>query len=86
MHFLGGLVLGVIVIAILNRREKSFKSFLIILFCVLALGGAWEFFEYTYGLTQSTEGYTIDTIHDFLMDGLGAIVAYCSTILLTRQS
>lgn len=35
----------------------------------------WEIFEYINDLTQSTEDYTLDTVHDLIADLSGAIFA-----------
>lgn len=86
MHFLGGLVLGVLVTWVLNPRQRSFKTFLIIFASAIVLGGVWEVFEYVNGITESTENYKIDTIHDLIMDSLGIVVAYFYTISPPRQS
>ena len=42
----------------------------------MVLGGVWEIFEYVNGLTESTEEYSLDVIHDLLSDALGAILAF----------
>lgn len=76
MHFLGGLTVGVLVIWTFNIKNKSPLSFLVVFISVLVVGGGWEVFEYVNDITFSTEGYTLDTIHDLIMDSLGAVVAY----------
>ncbi|KKU20482.1 MAG: hypothetical protein UX31_C0039G0012 [Candidatus Nomurabacteria bacterium GW2011_GWA1_46_11] len=47
----------------------------------MMLSGIWEIFEYANGLTQSTEKYSLDVVHDLLSDSLGAILA----LLIARR-
>lgn len=52
----------------------------------MAIGGAWEIFEYVNGITFSTEGYALDTIHDLIMDAVGVTFAYWWATSLPRES
>lgn len=70
VHFLGGLTLGVVVVALLNARKPV--SY-IALMAVVILG--WEVFEYIFGLPRESN-YMFDTALDVLMGTLGASVAY----------
>ena len=79
MHFLGGLSLGVLAVWFLKVESRSSKSFLAVFISVMVISVGWEIFEYINGLTLSTEGYKIDTIHDIIMDALGIISAYWVT-------
>ena len=81
-HFLAGFSLGFFSLSIfyefgffvnqLSFSKAVFASFIF----VMILGGVWEIFEYVNGLTQSTEKYSLDVIHDLLSDALGAILAF----------
>jgi len=86
-HFLAGFSLGFFSLFIfyesgLFRDKLSFLkvSFISFIF-VMMLSGIWEIFEYANGLTQSTEKYSLDVVHDLLSDSLGAILA----LLIARR-
>ncbi len=70
MHFLGGLTIGVLLVALL-RKFRPFTF--IILFILVAVG--WEVFEYMFGVPHKAN-YVFDTSLDFVMDVLGATAAY----------
>lgn len=82
VHFLAGISIGLISIWIYFQSglfkqsipEKR-EAVLISIICVLVIGIGWEIFEYANGLTQSTESYSLDTVHDLISDTLGALVA-----------
>ena len=86
-HFLAGFSLGFFSLFIfyessLFRNKLSFLEVIFISFIfVMMLGGVWEIFEYANGLTQSTEKYSLDVVHDLLSDSLGAILA----LLIARR-
>jgi len=84
-HFLGGLALGVFIVWFLNPEKRSPGSFLTVLACLLALGVAWEIFEYINDLSYSIEGYALDTTTDLIMDALGATLAYFLTTSQSQQ-
>jgi len=82
VHFLAGISMGLFSIWIYFQSGLFVKSIperrqavLISIICVLVIGIGWEIFEYANGLTQSTESYSLDTIHDLISDTLGALVA-----------
>lgn len=70
MHFLGGLALGVLGVGLLKERR-------VVLFAVgLAVAFvAWEVVEYVWGVPREAN-YALDTSIDFVMDTLGALVAF----------
>ncbi|KKT14601.1 MAG: hypothetical protein UW76_C0016G0021 [Parcubacteria group bacterium GW2011_GWF2_44_8b] len=87
-HFLAGFSLGFFSLHIFyesglfgNKLSLSKAVFISFIF-VMILGGVWEIFEYINGLTQSTEKYSLDVIHDLLSDALGAILALLLSPLL----
>jgi VanZ family protein len=70
MHFLGGFVLGLFAVGLLDKfRPVLFFGF------VTALCIGWEVFEYYFGLPREAN-YAFDTALDLLMDALGALIAY----------
>lgn len=70
MHFLGGLAIAAILVALLTKfRPASF----VLLLAVVFLG--WEVFEYVFGIPRETN-YLFDTSLDLLMDSLGALLVY----------
>ncbi len=80
-HFLAGFSLGFFSLSIFyesslfgDKLSLSRAVFISFIF-VMILGGIWEIFEYVNGLTQSTEKYSLDVVHDLLSDALGAILA-----------
>lgn len=90
MHFLvgttGGLSLywgfyhsGLIFRGPLKSRVLS--VFLVFV-CVMAVAGGWEIFEYKNGITDSSEGYALDTVNDLILGGTGALIA---SLLASRK-
>lgn len=83
MHFLAGLSGGLITYWVLaesgvfpNFVGRRMTDYMVAVFiCVMLVGIAWEIFEYTNGITQSHEGYIVDTMIDLILDGAGAILA-----------
>jgi hypothetical protein len=82
VHFMGGFSTGLFALWIYylsgifhpnvpTKKQIIIKSFLF----VLVIGVGWEIFEYMNGLTQSTEGYPLDTFHDLVSDLAGALIA-----------
>ncbi|MDP2641830.1 MAG: hypothetical protein Q8P21_00860 [bacterium] len=85
-HFLGGLALGVFVIGLFNLETRTIGSFLTLFVLVMITGVLWEWIEYVNDIAVvSGENYALDTIHDIVMDALGAITAYF-IILRSRES
>ena len=86
MHFLGGLTIGVLIIWFFKLSgERSWKLFLASFVPLMLIGVGWEIWEYANSLTFSTEDYRIDTVHDLLMDAVGAASAYWLTTSRTRE-
>lgn len=84
MHFLGGLTIGILIAWFLGIEDRSLRLFLILFVLVMSVGIAYEIFEYVYGLTLSTEEYSLDTIHDLIMNAVGATAAYYLTTSRSR--
>ena len=83
MHFLGGLLIGLLALWILFVCEKcgfshvnSLLVFFVTLGVVLLVGSLWELFEVFTGITPITDIDLVDTLEDLLLDSLGAIVAF----------
>ncbi|MDB5266667.1 MAG: seg [Parcubacteria group bacterium] len=82
VHFTGGVGVGFFMVWLslysgifgseLPSRKKIFFTSL---FLTVVVGAGWELFEYANGLTQSTEGYALDTFHDLLADTFGGALA-----------
>ncbi|MBX4181352.1 hypothetical protein KW807_00610 [Candidatus Parcubacteria bacterium] len=90
MHFLAGTAGGfsaywILFVSGLWRRnsDKILLPILSVVFCLLVVGVAWEIMEYTHGITESQEGYALDTIHDLVMDTLGALIAATISVKTT---
>lgn len=97
MHFLGGLVMGMLALAIHHHliEHKHVQNppwwfvFLFTLSFVMLIGAAWEGYEWIFdhtlgvrfGLAPSQPSVT-DTMGDFLMDAIGALIA---TLLFRRK-
>lgn len=82
MHFLAGLAGGMAAYWGLfesgfwrRRGDKILLPILSVVVCLMIVGVAWEIFEFANGMTDSTEGYRLDTIHDLMMDAAGSLVA-----------
>ena len=81
MHFLGGFSVSFLFLYIyaeclvekinLSLYETIWLAFL----SAMLVGGLWEVFEYVNDLTQSTEAYHLDVVHDLLADSAGAMLA-----------
>ena len=78
MHFLGGFFAGGVSLWVFFKRSRNGREiFLATFFGALLIGAAWELFEYFTGFTFVVYGtYTFDTVKDFLMDALGALVLW----------
>lgn len=82
MHFLTGFMLGLFIYwglfasGLFVRTPASARRVVWTVFlCVFAIGVAWEIFEYVNGLTQTIEGYKLDTMNDLILDSCGGILA-----------
>lgn len=82
MHFLAGVTGGLATYWMLFQSNLFFKSEVskkmaigIVLVIMMCVGVAWEVFEYTNGITDSQEGYALDTFNDLVLDGCGAVFA-----------
>jgi uncharacterized BrkB/YihY/UPF0761 family membrane protein len=77
MHFLGSLLIGLIVISFLFRviiRGENFnkKLFISAVFLgVMVVGLGWELFELFFGMTDLIKDRA-DTIMDLIMDAIGS--------------
>lgn len=89
MHFLGGVLVALVVIWTLRhiqkleeliQRQKYFWS--VVLLVVFAVGVSWEVFELIAGL-QPAQNYVLDTGSDLLMDIVGGSIA-CILLFKTR--
>jgi uncharacterized membrane protein YjdF len=69
--------------AFFRPQSKAWFVVLATVFCVLIAALDWEIFEYLNGLTDSFEGYRLDTITDVLCGCMGALVA--SVIFLKHR-
>jgi hypothetical protein len=83
MHFLGGVVVGLLFLWIWFASgvfEKSFptkrEAMAAAVVFAMIVGIGWEVFEYVYGIAmQDGLNYPADTFHDIAFDFLGAITA-----------
>lgn len=70
MHFLGGLTVGVFVIAFLGVRRP-----LLFLVAMVAIAIGWELFELLIN-AEREDNFAFDTALDLLMDAVGMTTAY----------
>lgn len=79
MHILGGLAIGLALLAVFRTRAGSSAHFARnIVIGVFIAGLAWELFEVVYDLAGYplwTTNYYLDTLKDLLDDIIGGIVA-----------
>ena len=84
MHFAGGMWAGLCAAWLLARRGNSFS----LLWCLgfaLAVGVAWEIFEYSEGIAGAYYmSYQADTAKDIVMDLLGAAGGWVVASRLVR--
>ena len=71
MHFLGGLAIGLSLVALMTNRFRPI--WFLVLMAGVAIG--WEVFEVAIGVTREAN-YVFDTALDLLMDTLGSLIAY----------
>ena len=81
MHTLGGFS-GALVILWFISPSSNFKTFLIALICLMAVGVVWEIFEYLYDVATASN-YWQDTILDLAADAAGVSLA-CLYIMSVR--
>ncbi|MEK7610038.1 MAG: hypothetical protein AAB470_02895 [Patescibacteria group bacterium] len=78
MHFLGGVGIGLFVLALFNSLKFSSKNRgRVIIFGVIMVGIIWELFEYYFdiaGYPVGTKLYHVDTAKDLIVDTVGAIM------------
>ncbi len=86
MHVLGGFITALIVVSLLPLHFNSKTAvFLATLVASIAAGILWEYYEYKYGITFTTEAtYVFDTTSDLLNDIVGGLMAYL--LLYPRQN
>lgn len=83
MHFLvpftGGLGIfwGLFDSGIIFRDRFQSRVAMIVptFICALLVVIGWEIWEYANGLTDSTEGYVLDTINDLILGSIGVLLA-----------
>lgn len=82
MHFLGGLLIGLITLKLLFTGKRSDLAhnkrrlvFWVTLLGVMVVGLGWELFEYFVGLTPFSAIATEDTLSDLVFDAAGGVVA-----------
>ncbi|KND46986.1 MAG: putative membrane protein (4 TMH) [Parcubacteria bacterium C7867-004] len=71
MHFLGGLTIGLALVALIGSRFRP--VWFLVLMIAVAVG--WEVFEALVGIPREAN-FKLDTALDLLMDTLGALLAY----------
>lgn len=79
MHFLGGLASFLLLVYLMHEKcanHHFHKSFLVkILFLALAVGVAWEVYEYLAQIIISHDRWNyVDTLSDLLFDTIGGIL------------
>ncbi|MFZ2555352.1 MAG: hypothetical protein WAZ27_03150 [Minisyncoccia bacterium] len=79
VHFSGGLWVALVSawLLLMTRREPTL---FVLIACVIAIGIAWEVFEYTIGMSRGST-FVMDTSLDILMDLLGGIAG----VILARR-
>lgn len=93
MHFLAGLCVGLFSLGLFCAEAKgcadpsSLRVLFIALAGALAVGLAWERFEYLAGITFNAIGnYELDTVKDLVMDVAGGYSAYLYFIISRRKN
>lgn len=86
LHILGGLGIGLLIVALINSKVIKIKSEKVsVIFVVLLAGVVWESIEVYYNITgyaPGTKMYYIDTTKDLVNDIIGSVLA----ILFTRNN
>lgn len=85
MHLLAGTFSGILSLWLYWPRMAnagSYRKFAIAVAGALAVGLAWEFFEYFAGITQNGIGsYPVDTAKDLIVDTAGGAGAYLYCVI-----
>jgi len=74
-HLLGGAWLALTFVWLSLILKKYDPTFFQVFLSVLAIGIAWEIYEYVFGISYGPM-YVYDTSKDLLMDCIGGITAY----------
>lgn len=89
LHFLGGIIIGAVLVWILARffpQSMSLRRMLtVVVMTALTIGLGWELFEYSAGMMGGGGNLIKDTIIDLCMDVLGSIAAYLIVYRITRK-
>jgi len=73
-HFLGGVSVGFFALWLGQMFHKR-VTFLHCMYLILAIGGAWEIWEFALGLS-SFPASAIDSISDLMLDAAGTLLVY----------
>ena len=74
MHFAGGVLIGILSLWAAGRIGRNLRAGGL-LWIVLAVGVAWEIFEYSVGaVVVIKDSYPLDTLSDLAMDVCGAFL------------
>jgi hypothetical protein len=73
-HFLGGVSVGIFVRYVCSVAGMRLRLLYFVI-AILVIGTAWELWEYGLGLTEYPAD-SIDALSDYMMDILGAVLAY----------
>ena len=80
MHFAGGVLIGALSLWVAGRLGRTLRAGGLF-WIALAVGVAWEIFEYAVGaVAVSRDSYSLDTLIDLAMDVCGAFLP----LLLSR--
>jgi len=75
MHMLGGFILTSFFLSLWWAHMSQVAVKILSVFGMLILAVLWELIEYATGNTFTVSLYTVDTILDFLWNGIGGILA-----------
>ena len=92
MHFMAGVILGLLGyylffqpnLSLRRKYPNKFQIILWILLIALLVGIGWEVMEYVFAITESHEGYILDSFNDLILDSAGAVLA--ALILLDKEN
>ncbi|MDQ3076272.1 MAG: hypothetical protein M3Q34_04045 [bacterium] len=89
MHFLGGVWVGLILLWVFPSKSLNKNYFMKIILGILAVGLAWEVFEYIFYNTIAQNPFDLkDTISDIFFDMMGGVVSvfyFSKTIIHIKE-
>lgn len=73
-HSAAGIMVGILLYFLARHKLEAKDAWWLAFLGAIAVGIAWEFFEYGAGVTKNEPGIVFDTLKDLTMDTLGGLL------------